>query len=205
MRTKHFSKKEFSSFDKIYKANFINSLGGIKCANLIGTISKDNVPNCAIFSSFLHIGASPALVSILVRPNTIPRDTLENTQNKKFFTINHVNLDIIEQAHITSAKTNRSEFDITGLTAEYLNDCPAPFVKESLVKFSCKYIRTIDIIENGTHLVLGSIEDIYLPEEICLENGDLDLEKAQTVGVTGLNIYNKVKIEKKLDYVHRIE
>ena len=118
--------------------------------------------------------------------------------------MNHVNVNIIEKAHVTSAKTDHSEFDIANLTAEYLNNCPAPFVKESLVKFSCKYIRTIDIIENGTHLIIGSIEDIYLPEDIILKNGDLDLSLAQSVGVTGLNIYNSIHKEKQLTYVHRI-
>ena len=47
----------------------MNSLSGIKSANLIATYSpKINVANCALFSSVIHIGTNPAVIGFILRP-----------------------------------------------------------------------------------------------------------------------------------------
>ena len=52
---KHFTKKNILEMDKVKRLNIVNSITGIKPGNLIGTISNDNFPNLAIFSSkMLH-------------------------------------------------------------------------------------------------------------------------------------------------------
>ena len=86
----HFSKSQINKMDKIYRLNLINSCTGYKSANLIGTVSEKGIYNVAIFSSITHLGSDPALLSFIVRPTTVPRDTYKNIMDNKIFTVNHV-------------------------------------------------------------------------------------------------------------------
>ena len=59
---KIFDAADIKSMSKIFRLNLINSITGIKPANLIGTKSKDNLENLAIFSSVVHLGSNHALL-----------------------------------------------------------------------------------------------------------------------------------------------
>ena len=47
---KHISKQDLNAMDRIYRLNLINSCTGYKSANLIGTVSTENIYNVAVFS-----------------------------------------------------------------------------------------------------------------------------------------------------------
>lgn len=189
--TQFYSISEIEKLDKIYRANLINSISGLKPANLIGTKSASGQTNLAIFSSVIHLGANPALLGLIVRPAMVPRHSYENMRETGFFTINHVQKDITKNAHYTSAKfdKNISEFDACGLTAEFQNDFFAPFVKESSIKIGLKLVDEIPIKLNGTILMIGKIEQIYFPKEIITETGNLELNMAESVCASGLETY----------------
>ena len=163
----HYSEKQINSMEKIYRLNLINSCTGYKSANLIGTYSNEGVQNLAVFSSITHLGSNPALLSFIVRPTVVPRDTYKNIITNKFFTVNHIHKDDIEDAHHTSARypPSLSEFDMTKLESEYLDDFPAPFVKSSKIKFGCKYLNEYDIKENNTIMVVASIECLFVDDD----------------------------------------
>ena len=137
----HFTKQAIADLENRYRAHLINSLSGFKSANLIGTQDSNGQTNLAIVSSVFHLGAHPPLVGMIIRPHSVPRHTLENLLATKQYTINHVNKDIYNKAHQTSARYDKdeSEFDATGLSTEYLNDFTAPFVKESKLKYCLLY------------------------------------------------------------------
>ena len=101
---KHFSKNDINAMDRIYRLNLINSCTGYKSANLIGTVSLEKIYNVAVFSSITHLGSDPAMLTFTVRPTTVPRDTYRNIIENKEFTVNHIHLNDIEEAHHTSAK-----------------------------------------------------------------------------------------------------
>ena len=63
----HFSKQDILNTPRIKRLNLINSITGIKPANLIGTISKNSHTNLAIFSSVIHLGSSPSLIGFIIR------------------------------------------------------------------------------------------------------------------------------------------
>ena len=94
---------------------------------------------------------------------------------------------------MTSARYERaiSEFGATGLTAEYLDDYPTPFVKESHLKISLQLAEELPIRSNGTFLIVGKVDGIYLPDELVEETGMMDLTKIQSVSASGLNRYYK--------------
>ncbi|MCO4794853.1 MAG: flavin reductase, partial [Bacteriovoracaceae bacterium] len=183
--------EEFLNFSERYRARFINSLSGVKSANLIGTCDKNGKTNLSILSSVFHLGSSPALIGLIIRPDTARRDTLNNIRETGFYTINHVNREILEQAHQTSARYPQeiSEFDACNLTPEYLNNFCAPHVLESHIKMSVEKVREINIEENGTHLIIGKITNVYLPNNCFDTDGRVDILRAGTVSVSGLDSY----------------
>ncbi|EAZ79949.1 flavin reductase family protein [Algoriphagus machipongonensis] len=184
-------KEEIDQLERKFRLNLINSISGIKPANLIGTKSQSDQENVAIFSSVVHLGSNPAQLGFIMRPQTeIPRDTYPNILNSGFYTINHISESFIKKAHFTSAKLKRgdSEFERMKLEPEYLDNFFAPFVKESAVKIGMKYQESIPL-PNGCLFVIGSVEIIHLPDHIINELGQVDLNGYAGVGISGLNSY----------------
>jgi flavin reductase (DIM6/NTAB) family NADH-FMN oxidoreductase RutF len=190
----HFTREDIQSLSKVYRLNLINSISGYKPANLIGTVDKDGILNLAINSSVVHMGSNPALLGFIMRPTSVPRHTLSNIRETGFYTINHVHLNFTEKAHYTSAKFPKevSEFEEAGLTPEFLDNFKPPYVRESEIKIGLRLMEEIDIELNGTVLVIGQVEHIYLPDETVEDNGIVDLNLVEDVCISGLNTYHSV-------------
>ncbi len=174
------------------RLNIINSVSGIKPANLIGTKSKDGQTNVAIFSSVLHLGSNPALLGFITRPTgEVPRHTYENIKETGYYTINHIPTAIADKAHYTSAKVDRdtSEFEQCGLTEEYINGFQAPFVKECHLKIGLKLVDELPIQVNDTIMIIGEIEELIIPDASVDDKGYIDLSLFNTAGISGLNTY----------------
>ena len=154
-----FNHKQILDLDKIYKINLINSCSGFKSANLLGSVSKEGIPNVAVFSSVTHLGSNPPTLGFILRPTTVPRDTYKNIKENGSFTINHIYEDIIEDAHHTSAKYPEkiSEFNVTNLEEEYKGDFKAPFVKNAPVQMSMKFIEEIFVFSPRSIWIIKSI------------------------------------------------
>lgn len=199
---KRFTKEHIDTLDYIFKINLINSLSGYKSANLIGSISPEGIENIAVFSSVVHLGSTPPLLGFILRPTTVPRNTYENLKKTGYFTINHVSESIIEDAHHTSAKYSRliSEFEVTDLTSEYMNDFAAPFVKESPVKIAMKYVDEFLIPYNQTIMVVGEIQFFDVNEDMLQEDGFLNLGKGEIATISGLDGYAVPSLLKRLEY-----
>ncbi|PHR95584.1 MAG: flavin oxidoreductase [Leeuwenhoekiella sp.] len=199
---KHYDAQDLENLSSRYRAHFINSCTGFKSANLLGTISEDGITNVAIFSSVTHLGSNPPLLSFILRPNTVKRNTYDNILKTGVFTVNHVNQNFIREAHRTSAKYDGgvSEFDKTLLNEEYLDGFKAPYVKQSRVKLGCEFVNEYFIKENDCHFIIGAIKHIYVDKEIQAEDGWLNLETAQTVCIDGLDGYALPQILNRFSY-----
>ena len=195
-------KEKIESLDKLYRTNFINSLPGFKSANLVGTISKEGKTNLAIFSSVIHVGANPPLMGLLMRPVSVERHTYTNIKETNHFTINHINKEIFKQAHQTSARYDKdvSEFNSCGLMPEYSEIIKAPYVSESKIKIGLKYVEENEIKFNGTIFIVGEVVELILPEEIISKDGCVDIEKAGTIAISGLDNYHETKRITRLSY-----
>ena len=101
---KHISIDVIETWERFYRANFINCLTGFKSANLIGTVNKSGQPNLAVFSSVVHLGSDPALIGFINRPLAAAPHTIQNIEATGVYTINHINPFFVEKAHQTSAK-----------------------------------------------------------------------------------------------------
>ena len=197
-----FSKENILEFDKLYRTNLINSLSGFKSANLIGTISVKDITNLAIFNSVIHVGANPPALGFLIRPVSVERHTYSNLKETGFFTINHINKEIFKQAHQTSARyeENVSEFDACGLTPEFTETIKAPYVNESKIKIGLKFVEEQEIKLNRTIFIVGEIIEIILPEDVVLKDGFVDIEKAGSIAISGLDSYHETKRIARLSY-----
>ena len=185
------TKEEFSKFNKIPRLNLINSCTGYKSANLIATKSADGISNVAVFSSVTHLGSDPALLGFILRPNTVPRDTYKNIKATEYFTVNAISDSMIADAHQSSAAYDASisEFEITNLEEEYLDEIEFPFVKGSPIRLLCRYVNEYPITENNTIHIIAAIEAIYYDAALEREDKWLQLDKVNVVAINGLDGY----------------
>ena len=194
--------KEIDQMEQRFRASFINSITGFKSVVLIGTRNKVNQENLAIFNSIVHLGSNPALIGIIIRPDSVERHTLENIEETGFYTINHILESFVEQAHHTSARypRNVSEFEASGLTPSYQDDFFAPFVKESNVQIGMEFKTKINIPINNTLMIIGQIKSISLPEKAISTDGYIDLEITKTITNSGLDSYHRTERIARLPY-----
>lgn len=201
----HFTKDEITKMEKVEKLNLINSCTGYKSANLIATKSINGESNVAIFSSVTHLGSSPALLGFIMRPTTVPRDTYKNIKETGFFTVNHVTVDMISDAHHTSANYENgiSEFDKTNLEEEYKQGFEIPFVKGSPVQLYCKYVNEYYIKENDTIHIIASIENLFYDSILEHKQGWLQLDKVNVISLNGLDGYCLPKLIDRFEYARQ--
>jgi flavin reductase (DIM6/NTAB) family NADH-FMN oxidoreductase RutF len=190
------------TWERFYRANFINSLTGFKSVSLIGTVNQKGQTNLAIFSSMVHLGSDPALIGFINRPIQAAPHTLANIQATEIYTVNHVHPSFLELAHQTSAKYPEevSEFDELGLTPEFIDSIAAPFVKESKVKYALSLEEIIPIKLNNTFLVIGKLQHVTLEEEILLPDGFLELSKASSLCSNGIDAYYSTQLIGRYEY-----
>lgn len=189
----YFTKEKVLALESLYRRHLMNTLLGFKNAVLIGTKDKDGRENLAIFNSLVHLGANPPHIAFVMRPTTVERHTYDNIHQTGFYTFNHVHIDFVEKAHQTSAKYPKevSEFEACGFTPLYEGTFPAPYVKESLIRIGMKFVEEIFIRTNDVYLIVGEVQEFYLPDDCLRSDGFIDLQKAGTAVISGLDAYYK--------------
>ncbi len=185
---------EMAGWERFYRANFLNSISGFKPLNLIATVDEQGMSNLGLFSNVVHLGADPALVGFVNRPREAAPHTLGNIERGKFYTINHVNPAILERAHQCSAKypDGVSEFAETGLTEEWIDGLPVPYVRESLVRYALELVQVNPIPMNGTFFVIGRVVQAQLDPTLVSADGFIDISRADSLVSTGLDAYGRV-------------
>ncbi len=199
---KYYSINEVKSWDRFYRANFINCLQGFKPVSLIGTLNETGQYNLGIFSNIIHIGADPALVGFINRPLEAAPHTIRNIEISGVYTINHIHPLFIDGAHQTSAKypAEINEFEAVGLHSIIKEDCRAPFVAESVVQYALKLVEIVPITHNNSFLVIGAITHVFLEESLVQEDGFIDLEKGESVTSLGLDGYYSTSFIGRYEY-----
>ena len=198
-----FTPAKWQSWERFYRANFINSLTGFKSASLIGTINAQGVPNLGMFSSIVHIGSDPALIGYINRPVAAAPHTLANIKSNGFYTVNHIHPSFVDKAHQTSAKypDEVNEFSEVGLTEEYLEGINVPFVKESAIKYLLSLKEIVPITLNATFLVIGQLEQVLIdPSLQPTADGFLELDQVGSICSNGLDAYYKTTLIDRYAY-----
>ncbi len=192
---KHFTIEEIQGWNRFYRANFVNSLSGFKPVSLIASQNEQGQVNLAIFSNIVHVGADPALIAFINRPREAAPHTISNIESTGRYTINHIHSDFVEKAHQTSAKypAGVNEFSEVGLTEEWKEDFPVPFVLESHIQYALELSEIIPIRQNGTFLVVGKLLHAFVEQTIIADDGYIDLSKAGSVVSNGIDGYYNVQ------------
>ena len=198
MNVSKYNESQISNLDRTFKINLINSITGLKPANLIGTTDK-NIDNVAIFSSVLHLGSSPALIGFMIRPQYKRKtDTYLNLLENPYFTINSIERQYIDKAHKSSGKYSKdiSEFDELNIEKVYIDDYKAPFVKDSLIKIGLHKVEEIKLL-NRCRLIVGKVELVVINNNILESDGNIDFSKSTTTCISGCQKYYNVKLTKQ--------
>ena len=198
----HLTPDTLAARDRNYRRNFYNTLPGPRGVHLIGTKGHRGTENLAVFSSVVHLGASPALLGFHLRPLTVPRHTYHHIKAQGWFTLNTFHPAILQQGHQTSANyaLDVSEFAATGLTPEYSAQCKAPYVKESQIKIGLTFEEEHHIRANDSYFIVGRVREIFVPERAVLEDGHVDHELLETLAVAGLGTYLSITDGQQLPY-----
>ena len=198
----HFEKVVIDKMERLYRNNLINSCSGFKSANLIATQSLEQQTNIGVFSSVTHFGSNPPIYGFVMRPTTVPRHTYENIKATGFYTINHIHLNILEAAHQCSAKYDQdiSEFQATGLQEEYKEGFLAPFVQGCPIQVGMKFLEEVPIKANGTILILGEIQHLFVDKNLLSVDGFVDLAKGSVASINGLDGYGITSLLKRFEY-----
>lgn len=190
-----FHASDLAAMPARYRAQFINCLSGFKSANLLGSIDAHGVTNLAMISSVVHLGADPALLGYITRPQTVRRDSVDNILTTGVFTLNHVTSKMLPAAHQTAAKypADVSEFSACGFHEGYVEGFAAPFVQEAEISIGLRWLECVPIRHNGTQLVIGQIEWVKVPKAAIHEDGYVAIESLNSVAISGLDGYHKTQ------------
>jgi flavin reductase (DIM6/NTAB) family NADH-FMN oxidoreductase RutF len=199
---KFFNQVDLEAMEQRFRTTFINSIAGFKSLNLVGTVDESGKTNLAIFNSIFHVGANPPYLGMVVRPPEVDRHTLQNILDTNVYTLNHVNPQILEASHQTSARYPKevSEFSSCGLTPKFTQQIIAPYVEESHVKIGLKLVEKIDIKVNRTVIIIGEITEIIIDEKAIQQDGFVDLQMLESITVSGLDAYYKTILLNRFSY-----
>lgn len=202
MANVHISTDDLDAMEKRFRALFVNSLAGFKSANLVGTQDAEGNTNLAIVSSVVHLGADPALMAMIARPNTTRRDTLDNIRATGSYTFNHISPAMVKQAHQTSARYPKhvSEFDAVDLQWEHSEAVTAPYVVGSPLAIGMQLEEIQHLAINGTELVIGRIIEIRMQEDAIGTDGFVDIEALGSITVSSLDSYHSTRSLGRLSY-----
>ena len=199
----HITTEDLNTMERIYRGNLINSVTGFKSANLLATKSVAGVDNVAVFSSVTHLGSNPPLFSFIQRPlGHGVGHTYENLKETGLLTLYHIHVDLVDAAHQSSAKYDASisEFEKLGIDIQMRDGFEVPFVKNARIQVAAQYESEYYLKENKCIMVICRITDIFISDKIQTDDGWLNLEKAGSVAIDGLDGYASAKIEKRLSY-----
>ena len=195
MTVAHLSDTDIAAMAPQSRALLINSLPGYKSAMLVGTIDAAGKTNLAIVSSHFHLGSSPPLLAMILRPSSgnSERHSLHNLLETRRWTLNGFSLNHAAQAHQTSAPYPKaqSEFDACGFEEEWLAEFDAPFVKHSPLQIGCLLREHHPLSINGTHMIIGEVQHLRYPETAERSDGGLSLDAVGLVAVAGLDTYTQ--------------
>lgn len=86
-----YNKQEIADSDCITRLKIINSVTGIKPANLTGKICDNGKTNFAVFSSVVHLGSIPPLFGFIAKPQTKKvGHTFQNIGRNSQYTFYHI-------------------------------------------------------------------------------------------------------------------
>lgn len=199
---KQITQADILAMEPRFRTTFINSISGFKSLQMVATINENGVSNIGLFNSIFHVGANPGYIGMVFRPDGPEHETLANILRSGVYTLNNVLETNFRAAHQTSARylAGVSEFQACGFTEDYIPNFAAPFVKESTIKIGLSLNEVLPIKINDTKILIGEVKHILIEEELIAADGYIDLAKAGSATVAGLDAYHAANLLGRMPY-----
>jgi flavin reductase (DIM6/NTAB) family NADH-FMN oxidoreductase RutF len=131
-------------------------------------------------------------------PDGRRKDTVVNAETAGWFVWNMATWDLREQVNLSAMALppGESEFDHLTVTRDYADNAPIPMVRESPVKFECRYLSTHRIKGNspvGTiDIVFARVEKIHIDDRVIRPDGRLDIPAIRPIARLGYFDYTVI-------------
>ncbi len=168
----------------------------------ISTVDAQGRDNLAPFSQFQNVTFDPPIVLFSANQDSTGRrkDSVRNAEQTGEFVWNMATWDLREAVNISAMALppHESEFDrLPNVTREYADNARVPMVKESPVKFECRYLSTHRMkgaSPMGTiDIVFAQVEKIHIDDRFILPDGRLDIPTIRPIARLGYFDYTVVE------------
>ncbi|KAJ9197283.1 hypothetical protein DTO027B5_332 [Paecilomyces variotii] len=165
----------------------------------ISTRSPDGVDNLAPFSQFNNLTFDPPYVMFSANQTElgVRKDTTINTEASGEFVWNMATYPLREAVNISAEQVpyGTDEFERAGLTKAPAHLVRCSMVRDSPIRFECRYHSTLRLPGNppmGTvDIIIGLVVGVHISEDV-LTDGIVDLSKAQPIARCGYFQYTRI-------------
>ena len=143
------------------RTTLINSLSGVRTAFIAITADSQGRLNASTLTNVTHVGAHPAQMSILFRPDNGKRHTLQNFLNGSPLTLVCMPFNQVNLVHEVSMNAPEGTFELDVLEAStcHVEGCPHPLPKDYLYAISLDFVERFTL-NNGCIYTVGQINSI---------------------------------------------
>ena len=149
---------------------------------LVSSISNEGVRNIAPYSCIMPVLRPLDLICLA---SATRRDTLDNIRGTRQFVVNLVGTDFTDKVIPTArySPPQADEFDLAGLNEKPSVVIRAPGIAGSYAWMECELYK--EYVETDYVLVMGTVRHLEVADHVLTVNGDLDIEKARPLMMTG--------------------
>lgn len=165
----------------------------------LSSIDEDGRENIAPYSQWQNLTFDPPRVMFSANhyPDGRRKDTVLNAEKTGWFVWNMATYALREEVNKSAMALEHddSEWDRLDVTKEYADNLRIPMVKESPVKFECRYLSTHRLPGNSdvgsVDIVFAQVETIHIDDDY-ITDGKLDILKAKPIARMGYFDYTVV-------------
>jgi len=167
----------------------------------LSSVSSSGIENIAPYSQWQNLTFDPPMVMFSANqyPDGRRKDTVINAEETGWFVWNMATYALREAVNLSAMALppEESEFDRLNVTREYADNFRTPMVKESPIKFECRYLSTHRLKGNspvGTiDIVFAQVEKIHIDDAVITADGRIDIAAIQPIARLGYFDYTVVK------------
>jgi flavin reductase (DIM6/NTAB) family NADH-FMN oxidoreductase RutF len=159
----------------------------------LSSVSPSGVENIAPYSQWQNLTFDPPMVMFSANqyPDGRRKDTVVNAEETGWFVWNMATYDLRHAVNLSAMALppHESEFDRLDVTRQYADNAPIPMVKESPIKFECRYLSTHRFKGNSPvgsiDIVFAAVETIHIDDEVITAEGKIDIAKIRPIARLG--------------------
>ena len=166
----------------------------------LSSVSAAGVENIAPYSQWQNLTFDPPMVMFSANhyPDGRRKDTVLNAEETGWFVWNMATYDLREAVNLSAMALppEENEFDRLNVTRDYADNARIPMVKESPVKFECRYLSTHRLKGHSPvgsiDIVFARVETIHIDDRFITPEGKIDIPAIKPIARLGYFDYTVV-------------